>query len=80
MTAEPLSTPLSIAINNRFKCNIFSSNTKLYCVQLLDKKTEEKHCISNFWPVSILNSFSEIYEMFAKNLLVSNVEELFYPF
>ena len=29
MAAEPLSTPLSIAINSSFKYNIFSSNAKL---------------------------------------------------
>ena len=30
--------------------------------------------------MSILNTFSKIYEMFAKNLLVSNIEEFFSPF
>ena len=30
--------------------------------------------------MSILNTFSKIYEKFAKNFLVSNVEELFSPF
>ena len=79
MAAEPLSTPLSIAINNSFKYNIFLSNAQVACVKPLDKKTEDKHCISNFRPVSILNT-SKIYEMFAKNLLVSNIEEVFSPF
>ena len=80
MAAESLSTHLSIAINNSFKYNIFPSNAKVACVKPLDKKTEDKHCISNFRPVSILNTFSKIYEMFAKNLLVSNIEEFFSPF
>ena len=80
MAAEPLSIPLSIAINNSFKYNIFPSNAKVAYVKPLDKKTEDKHCISNFRPVSILNTFSKIYEMFAKNLLVSNIEEFFSPF
>ena len=80
MASEPLSTPLSTAINNSFKYNIFPSNAKVACVKPLDKKTEDKHCISNFRPVSILNTFSKIYEMFAKNLLVSNIEEFFSPF
>ena len=79
MAAEPLSTPLSIAINSSFKYNIFPSNAKVACVKTLDKKTEDKHCISNFRPVSILNT-SKMYEMFAKNLLVSNKEEFFSPF
>ena len=30
--------------------------------------------------MSILNTFSKIYEKFAKNLLVSHVEEFFSPF
>ena len=69
MAAEPLSTPLSIAINNSFKYNIFPSNAKVACVKPLDKKTEDKHCISNFRPVSILNT-PKIYEKFAKNLFI----------
>ena len=80
MAAEPLSTPLSIAINNSFKYNIFPSNAKVACVKPLDKKTEDKHCISNFRPVSILNTFSNIYEKFAKNLLVCNIEDFFSHF
>ena len=48
MAAEPLSTPFSIAINNSFKYNIFPNNAKVTCVKPLDKKTEDKHCISNF--------------------------------
>ena len=78
MAVEPLSTPLSIAINNSFKYNIFSSNAKIACVKLLDKKTENKYCISHFLPVIILNTFSKIHEMFTKNLLVSNIQEFFF--
>ena len=48
MAAEPLSTQLSIAINNSFKYNIFRSNAKVACVKPLDKKTESKHCIQVF--------------------------------
>ena len=47
MAAEPLRTPLAVAINNSFKYNIFPSNAKVACVKPLDKKTEDKHCISN---------------------------------
>ena len=80
MAAESLSKPLSIAINNSFKYNIFPSNAKVACVKPLDKKTEDKHDISNFRPVSILNTFSKIYKMFARNLLVFYVEEFFFTF
>ena len=78
MAAEPLSTPLAIAINNSFKYNFFPSNAKVACVKHLDKKTEDKHSISNFRPVSILNTFSKICKMFPKKLLVSYIEELFH--
>ena len=66
MAAEPLSTQLSIAINNSFRYNIFPSNAEVACVKLLDKKTEDKH--------PILNTFSKIYEKFAKNVLVPNIQ------
>ena len=61
IAAEPLSTPLSIAIsNNSFKHNIFPDNAKVACVKPQDfQKMENKHYISNFRPVSILNTFSK---------------------
>ena len=77
MAAEPLSIPVSIARNNSFKHNIFPSNAKVACVKPLDKKTEDQLCISNFRPVSILNTFSKICETFTKNLLISHIEEFF---
>ena len=40
IAAEPLGTPLSIAISNSFKHNIFPDNAKVACVKRLDKKTE----------------------------------------
>ena len=42
IAAEPLDTPLSIAINNSFKHNIFPSNAKIDCVKSLEKKTGKK--------------------------------------
>ena len=80
VAAEPLSTPLSIVINNSFKHNIFPSNAKIACVKPLDKKTENKHSISNFRPVSIWNTFSKIYEKFSKDYLVSEIERFLSPF
>ena len=41
VAAEPLSIPLSIAINNSFKCNLFPSNAKVAFVKPLDKKVED---------------------------------------
>ena len=80
IAAEPLSTPLSIAISNSFKHNIFPDNAKVACVKPLDKKTENKHSISNFRPVSILNTFSKIYEKFSKDFLISEIEMFLSPF
>ena len=79
IAVESLSTLLSTAISNSFKFNFFSSNAKVACVKPLDKNTKDKHCISNFLPVSILNT-SRIYEKFVKRLLVSNIEEFFHHF
>ena len=53
MAAEPLSTLLSIGINNSFKYKFFPSNAKVACIKPLDKKTKDKQCLSNFGPVSI---------------------------
>ena len=52
IAAESLSTPLSIAISNRFKHKIFPDNAQVACVKPLHKKTENKHSISNFRPNS----------------------------
>ena len=78
MATESLSTSLSIVINKSFKYKIFPSNAKVACVKPLNKNTVDKHCISNFRPVSILNPFSKVYKMFAKNLLVFNIEDFFH--
>ena len=41
---------------------------------------ENKHAISNFRPVSILNTFSKIYERFSKDFLISEIEMFLSPF
>ena len=80
ITAEPLSTPLSIAISNSFKHKIFPDNAKVVCVKPLDKKTENRHSISNFRAVIILNTFSKIYEKFSKDFLISEMKMFLSPF
>ena len=74
-----MSTPLSIAINNSFKHNIFPSNAKVACVKPVDEKTESSHSVLNFRSVSILNPFSKISEKFSKNFLVSKIEMFLSP-
>ena len=73
IAAEPLSTPLSLEISNSFKHNIFPNNAKVACVKPLDRKTENKHSISNFRSVSILNTFSKVYQKFSKDFLISEM-------
>ena len=46
IAVEPLSTTLSIATSNSFKHNAIVG--KVACVKSVDKKTENKHSISNF--------------------------------
>ena len=41
MATGPLSTPLSMTINNNFKYNIFPNNAKVACVKSLEKKTKD---------------------------------------
>ena len=57
LSAEILSTPLSIAINNSLKYGVFPGDARIASVIPLDKSKLNKNEISNFRPVSILNIF-----------------------
>ena len=80
IVAEPLSTPLSIAISNSFRHDIFPDNNKVACAKPLDKKAENKHSISNLRPISIFNAFSKIYAKVSKDFLISEIEMFLSPF
>ena len=69
LSAEVLSTPLSIAINNSLKYGAFSDDAKIVSVIPLDKGKPNKNGIFNFRSVSILNTFSKIYEKVIKDQL-----------
>ena len=62
LSAEVLSTPLSIAINNSLKYGVFPDDAKITSLIPLDKGKPNKNQVPNFRPVSILNTFSKIYE------------------
>ena len=62
LSAEILSIPLSIATNDSLKYGVFPDDAKIASIILLDKGKPNKNEISNFRPVSILNTFSKIYE------------------
>ena len=80
LSAEILSTPLSIAINNSLKYGVFPDDAKITSVVPLDKGEPNKNEISNYRPVSILNTFSKIYEKVIKDQLVSGLHKYFSPF
>ena len=79
-SAEILSTPLSIAINNSLKYGVFPDDNKIASVIPLDKGKPNKNEIFNFRLVSILNTFSKIYEKVIKDQLVSGLDKYFSPF
>ena len=80
LSAEILSTPLSIAINNSLKYGVFPDDAKIASVIPLDKGKPNKNEVSNFRPVSILNTFSKIYEKVIKDQLVSGLDKYLSPF
>ena len=79
LSAEIPSTPLSIAINNTLKNGVFPDDAKITSVIPLDKGKPNKNAISNFRPVSILYTFSKIYEVI-KDQLVSVLDKYLTPF
>ena len=74
LSAEKLSTPLSIAINSSLKYGVFP-DAKITSVIPPDKGKPNKNEISNFRSVSILNTFSKIYEKVIKDQLVSGLDK-----
>ena len=59
---------------------MFPDNAKIACVSPLDKRTEDKYSVTNFRPVSVSNTFSNIYEKIVKDFLISKMEHHFSPF
>ena len=58
---------ITTAINSSIENSVFPKNAK---VAPLDKEKPEKNDISNFRPVSLLNTFSKFYERVVKGQLV----------
>ena len=75
LSAEVLSTPLSVAINNSLKYGAFPDDAEIASVIPLDQGTLNENEISNFRPVNILNTFSKIYEKVIKDQLVSGLDK-----
>ena len=80
LSAEILSTTLSFTINNSLKYGAFPDDVKITSAIPLDKGKPNKNEISNVRPVSILNTFSKIYEKAIKDQLVSGLDKYLSPF
>ena len=65
LSEKILSKPLAIAINNIFNKGMFPDNVKIACVSPLDKLT---YSATNFRPVSVLSTFSSIFQKIVKRL------------
>ena len=80
LASEVLSKPLSIAMNNSITSSFFLDSAKVAPFVPIDKKTDNKHTVSNFRPVSLLNCFSKIYENFIKNHIVNSMNNYISPY
>ena len=70
---------ITTAINSSIENSVFPKNAKVATVVPLDKEKPEKNDISNFRPVSLLNTFSKFYERVIKDQLVLSMENYFSP-
>ena len=79
LIADFLTPLLTVAINKSIEENIFPDSAKIASVIPLDKSKLNKNEISNYRPVSVLNTFSKFYEKVIKKQLVRFMEEYFSP-
>ena len=78
--ASNFSAPiLTTAINFSVKSSVFPENAKVATVVPLGKGKPDKNDISNFRPVSLLNTCSKFYERLTKDQLVLSMETYFLP-
>ena len=80
LSADFLTPLLTKAINMSIAQNVFPENDKTASVIPLDKGKPNKNEMSNFRPVSVLNTFSRIYERVIKDQIVCGMEKYFSPF
>ena len=79
MASDFLAPILTTAINSSIENSVFPENAKVTTAVPLDKGKPDKNEISNFWPVSLLNTFSKFYETVIKDQLVLSMESYFSP-
>ena len=75
-----LSQPLADAINNSISKGVFPDNVKIASVSPIEKPSDDQNKVSNFRPVSVLKTFSEINESIIKNQLISFLSNIFSPY
>ena len=56
----------------------FPYNAKITCISPVDKHADDKHCVTNFWFASVLNTFWKIYERFSMECLISKMGTSFF--
>ena len=79
ITYDFLTPLLTFAINKSIEENIFPDPAKIASVIPLDKGKPNKNEISNYRPVSVLNTFSKFYKKVIKKQLVRFMEEYLSP-
>ena len=75
-----LSQPSADAMNNSISKGVFPDNAKIASVSPIDKQSDDKNEVSNFRPVSFLNTLSKIYVSVRKNQLISVLNNIFSPY
>ena len=73
LSADFLTPLLTKAINTSTAQNVFPENAKTASVIPLDKGNPNKNEMSNFRTVSVLNTFSKIYERVIKDQIVCGI-------
>ena len=79
MASNVLAPILTTAIDSSIENIVFPENAKVATIVPLDKGKPDKNDISNFRPVSLLNTFSKFYERVIKDQLVLSMENYFSP-
>ena len=46
----------------------------------MDKNTDDKYSVTNFRPVSVLNTFPKMYEKIVKYFMIGKMKQNFSPF
>ena len=80
MLVNIIDSHLTNIINSDLKRNAFSDSAKVASIRSIFKWKRERTEIKNYWPVSILNCFSKVYERFIHENLMSSVTKFLSDF